>query len=171
MIKKSLVGYDHGKKLTGTKDHILVDTLGLIYQISVHPASLVDRDGLSLVLEEMKLPKNKTTRKQQRCFTRLVKILADGGYQGDKLLDHIWAEYKLLLEVVKKSDFKKFVVIPMRWIVERTFSWLNKFRRLSKDYEHTIESRKAFVLVASIRLSLVKITGNVRHHWKTDAVG
>ncbi len=113
----------------------------MILDLVVHPADVQDRDGAKLVLE--KLPDR---------FPLLKKIWADGAYAG-KLVD--WAQEfgEWVLEIVKRSDDAKgFEVLPHRWIVERTFAWLGRFRRLSKDYEVLIETSEAMVYIAMIRL-------------------
>lgn len=107
----------------------------------VHPADIQDRDGAKLVLEKL------VDR-----FPRLERIWADGAY-GGKLVD--WAKDfgQWILEIVKRSDDAVgFEVLPHRWIVERTFAWLGRFRRLSKDYEVLTETSKAMIHVAMIRL-------------------
>ena len=111
----------------------------------VHPADIQDRDGAKLVLEKL------------TDFPRLKKIWADGAYAG-KLVD--WAKEfgKWILEIVKRSDDAVgFEVLPHRWIVERTFAWLGRFRRLSKDYEALIETSEAMIRVAMIRLMIRRL--------------
>lgn len=113
----------------------------------VHPADIQDRDGAKLVLE--KLGRSR--------FPRLKKIWADGAY-GGKLVD--WAQEfgEWFLDIVKRSDDAKgFEVLPHRWIVERTFAWLGRFRRLSKDYEVLIETSEAMVRIAMIRLMIPRL--------------
>jgi putative transposase len=113
----------------------------LILAIVVHPANIQDRDGAKLVLENL-----------EKRFPRLKKIWADGAYSG-RLEE--WAEESggWDLEIVKRSaEAKGFELLPHRWIVERTFAWLGRFRRLSKDYEVLIESSEAMVRIAMIRL-------------------
>ena len=95
---------------------------------------------------------------------RLVKIMADGGYAG-KLIDWVAQNLKTVLEIVKRTELHTFKILPKRWIVERTFSWLNKYRRLSKDYEHTTASRLAFVTIAHIRLVLARVTNSQMYNW------
>lgn len=125
-------GYDAGKRVKGRKRHTLVDTLGLLLKAKVLTANIQDRDGAKLLLTEIK-----------EQMPRLQIIWADGGYRG-KLILWIAAQCLWMLEVVKRNDqLKKFVVLPKRWIVERTFSWLNRNRRLSKDYERKPESSEA----------------------------
>lgn len=144
--KRGPKGYDAGKKVKGRKRHILVDTLGLILDFTVHPADIQDRDGAKKVLEKL-----------GSRFPRLQKIWADAAY-GGKLVD--WAKEvgDWVLEIVKRSDTAKgFELLPHRWIVERTFAWLGRFRRLSKDYEALIESSEAMIRIAMIRLMVRRL--------------
>lgn len=139
--KRGPKGYDAGKKVQGRKRHIVVDTLGLILGCVVHPADIQDRDGAKLVLEKIRSH-----------FPRLKKIWADGGYAG-KLVDWAKEAGQWVLEIVKRSDTAVgFEVLPHRWIVERTFAWLGRFRRMSKDYEALIETSEAMIRIAMIRL-------------------
>lgn len=121
--------------------------MGLIISVIVHSAGIQDRDGGRYVLAKAKTKEHKK-----------LKIWVDGGYTG-KLIE--WARQVLGydLEVVKRSDINKhiFKVLPKRWIVERTLSWLSKYRRLSKDYEYDASSEVAFVHLAMIRVMLSKI--------------
>lgn len=139
-------GYDAGKKIKGVKRHILVDTMGLLLMVVVHIASIQDRDGAKLVLE--KVPKR---------FPRLKLIWADGGYRG-KLIKWVKDTCQGVLEIVKRNDgIKGFKVLPRRWVVERTFGWLNRYRRLAKNYERLPESSEAMVQIAMIRLMLRRV--------------
>ena len=134
-------GYDAGKKIKGIKRHILVDTLGLLLKVMVLTAGQQDRDGARVIL-----------LKVQGCFPRLRKIWADGGYAG-KLVDWVKAVCGWVLEIVKRSDTAKgFEVVPHRWIVERTFAWLDRSRRPSRDYEHHAETSEAMILISMIAL-------------------
>lgn len=128
----------------------MVDTLGLIIAIVVHAANLQDRDGAKLVLAKLT-----EKRKGRRLFPRLTLIWADGGYAG-KLID--WAKHlgRWTVEIVKRSE-AGFVVLPKRWIVERTFAWLGKYRRLSKDYETLTESSEAMIRLAMINLMVHRL--------------
>jgi putative transposase len=128
----------------------VVDTLGLIIAIVVHAASLQDRDGAKLVLARLN-----EKRKGRRLFPRLKLIWADGGYAG-KLID--WAKHlgRWTLEIVTRSE-PGFVVLPKRWIVERTFAWLGKYRRLSKDYETLTESSESMIRIAMINLMVHRL--------------
>src|SRR6516164_1908405 len=118
---------DAGKKVKGKKRHILVDTLGLLLHAIIHPADIQDRDGGILLLATL-----------FGMYPFLKTLFADGGYQGpdfQKALAKILPQ--LETEIVKRSDRTKgFVVLPRRWVVERTFAWLNRCRRLAKDWEN-----------------------------------
>lgn len=139
-------GYDAGKKVKGRKRHILVDTLGLLLIVVVHAASIQDRDGAKLVLE--KVPGH---------LTRLRRIWADGAYAGE-LVQWVKTTCDCELDLVKRSDkLKGFQVLPHRWVVERTFGWLNRYRRLAKDYERSVESSEAMIHIAMIRLMLARL--------------
>jgi putative transposase len=147
-------GYDAGKKVTGRKRHVVVDTLGLLLAVLVTAGSVQDRDGARLVLQALfdRIKKNKYSR-----WCRLKLIWADGGYRGE-LIE--WAQRRLgwMLEIVEKLGGQVgFQVLPKRWIVERTFAWLNRQRRLSKDYERLPATSEAFIYVAMIRLMLKRL--------------
>jgi len=135
-------GYDAGKKIKGRKRHIVTDTLGLLVGLVVHGADIQDRDGAPEVLNAIR-----------HRLPWLTHIFADGGYAGPKLrraLDKIGA---WTIQIVRRSDTTKgFEVIPRRWVIERTFAWLNRCRRLAKDWEKSIASAEAWILIAHIRL-------------------
>jgi putative transposase len=138
-------GFDGGKLVKGRKRHIIVDTMGYLIVVIVHAASIVDCKGAKQVIAKL--------------FETLdtVKLIwADGGYKG-KLIDWVKKEFDCVLEVVKKKKKKGFHVLPRRWVVERTFAWLTRYRRLSKDYEKQPSSSEAMVYVASIRLMLRRL--------------
>jgi putative transposase len=123
----------------GRKRHLLVDTLGLIWGVAVHGANVQDRDGAKLVLAKVR-----------GNVSRLKLIWADGGYAG-QLIDWVKQACGCVLEIVKRSDDTcGFVVLPKRWIVERTFAWFGWYRRLSKDYEELAPSSEAIILVCMI---------------------
>jgi putative transposase len=139
-------GYDAGKKVNGRKRHLLVDTLGLVLMVVVHAANIQDRDGARLLLE-----------KARGRFPRLRLIWADGGYTG-KLVDWVKTLCLWVLEIVKRSDdVKGFQVLLHRWVVERTFGWLGRYRRLSKDYEGLPESSEAMIYIAMIHLMVRRL--------------
>ena len=141
-------GYDAGKKIKGKKRHVLVDTVGLLLQVVVHPANVQDRDGGILVLSSL-----------FGRFPFLAKLFADGGYQGPQFRDAVAAILpQLRVEIVKRSDQASgFQVLPRRWVVERTLAWLGRCRRLAKDFENLTANATAFVRLASIRLMLRKL--------------
>ncbi len=115
--------------------------MGLIIGLVVHAADQQDRDGAKQVLSRLK-----------DCFPRLRLIWADGGYRG-KLVSWVERTYQWTLEIVKRNDdVEGFAVLPHRWVVERTFAWLGRYRRLSKDYEELTESSEAMITIAMINL-------------------
>jgi putative transposase len=126
-------------RLCGRKRHIIVDTLGLILVVVVGPANRHDSYMARQVL----------TRIAGQLYGRLWLILADSAY-GVDLAKWAVKTFNLVLKVVKVSDLDKFKVVPMRWKVERTFSWLNWSRRLSKDYECEPDSHESFVYLSNI---------------------
>jgi len=135
-------GFDAGKKVKGRKRHIVVDTLGLLVGLVVHAADVQDRDGAPDFL--------KTILKR---WPWLRHVFADGGYAGPKLKGAMQKVGKFTLEIIKRTDaIKGFEVLPRRWVVERTFAWLGRCRRLAKDFERTIASAEAWVYIAHIRL-------------------
>lgn len=138
-------GFDAGKKTKGVKRHIVTDTNGLVLAINVHSASLQDRDGAKETLMQAKAS-----------YPTLERFFADGGYSG-KLQNWCLLNTKTLLSIVKRHT-EKFEILPIRWIVERTFGWMNNFRRLSKHYEHTCNSAKAQVEIAMIKLMVKRLT-------------
>ena len=141
-------GYDAGKKIKGKKRHILVDTQGLLIHAIVHAADIQHRDGGAFVMATM-----------FGLYPFLMKLYADGGYQGP-LFRRAVAKVmsRVNVEIVKRSDHAKgFVVLPKRWVVERTFAWLGRCRRLAKDWENLNRKALAFLHLASIRLMLRKL--------------
>lgn len=135
-------GYDAGKKVKGRKRHIVTDTCGFLIFILVHAADIQDRDGAVDVLAAVR------TR-----FPWLRHVFADGGYAGDKLRSALADMGTWTIEIIKRSDKAKgFEVLPRRWVVERTFAWLGRCRRLAKDWEKSIPSSTAWALIASIRM-------------------
>lgn len=136
-----LRGYDAGKKIKGRKRHLITDTIGLPLTLTLHPADIQDRDGLALVCRWIR-----------RRFPWLKCLFADGGYQGAIAACNA-AEAGLRLEIVKRPPHAQgFEVIPKRWVIERTFGWLGRNRRLAKDFERLIESSTAMAVVAIIQL-------------------
>lgn len=135
-------GYDAGKKIKGRKRHIVTDTLGLLLTCIVHGAGVQDRDGARTTLDEA-----------LERFPSLKHFFADGGYRGERLADFVRAQGERTIEIVKRPDEAKgFVVLAKRWVVERTFAWLGRCRRLAKDWETSIASSEAWTYIASIRM-------------------
>ena len=138
-------GYDAGKRTPGRKRHLIVDTLGLLLAVVVHSASVQDRDGVKLVGERIK-----------GRFPRLKLIWADGAYAAAVGWAKQFAAW--VLELVRKPDGQRgFVVLPRRWVVERTLAWLMNSRRLARDYERLTASSEAMVQVAMIHLMLRRL--------------
>ena len=132
-------GFDAAKKIKGRKRHIGVDTLGLPIECQITPANVQDRDALAPMLREVH-------RKSQRVTMSFV----DGGYNGEEAQRAAFEASHIAITIVKRSDLmaKAFVVLPKRWVAERTFGWINRARRLAKDFEATIESSLAWLLTA-----------------------
>lgn len=137
--------------MRGRKRHLLVDVLGLLLVAHITPASVQDRDGADEVL-----------RDAHHQYPTLQLVWADGAYRGD-VVDKAEHDTKIHVEVVKRNDdVTGFVVLPRRWVVERTNGWLGKFRLLSKEYERTLESSRADVLMAMTSIMLGRLGGRPR---------
>src|SRR6201984_3134678 len=135
-------GYDAAKKVKGRKRHIVTDTCGLLVGAEVHPADIQDRDGAVLVIEAV-----------HQLFPWLRHLFADSVYTGPNLHEALAKFGKWTIEIVKRAaDAAGFQLLPRRWVVERTLAWLNRNRRLAKDFEATIASAKAWVYIASVQL-------------------
>lgn len=140
-------GYDAGKKLKGRKRHIVTDTTGLLVGAEIHAADVQDRDGAVLVIEAI-----------HDLFPWLRHLFADGAYAGEKLRHALAKLGQWTIEIVKRSDHVAgFEVLPRRWVVERTLAWLNRNRRLAKDFEATLASAKAWLLIASVQLLMRRV--------------
>lgn len=135
-------GYDAGKKVTGRKRHIAVDTLGLLLAVVVHAAGCQDQDGAKWVMDQL-----------AERFGRLKVIFGDSAYGRSGLPEWVNQTFGWILQtVLRPVEASGFVVLPKRWIVERTFAWLARYRRHSKDYEKTTASAEAFIYIAMINL-------------------
>jgi transposase len=144
-------GYDAGKKIKGRKRHLLTDTLGLPVCAVVHPADIQDRDGAPLVLASARF-----------LYPWLRHVFADGAYAGGKLAAALDKIGRWTIEIVKRCDTAKgFVLLPRRWVVERTLAWLNRNRRLAKDFEASVESALAWLFLASVKLLMRRLAGIV----------
>ena len=139
-------GFDGGKKILGRKRHILVDTMGLLMMVVVHSAGIQDRDGGILVL-----------RRIQNIFSKLKIIWADGGYRGRfvRLGQNVFG--RKIVVIKRLSASAGFVLLPKRWVVERTFGWLANFRRHSRDYERKTESSEAMIYISMIQIMLKRL--------------
>ena len=134
-------------QIKGKKRHILVDTEGLLLHATIHAADIQDRDGGVLLMSTL-----------FGLYPFLLKLYADSGYQGPKFKQGLAAVCSQVnVEIVKRSDVGKFVVLPKRWIVERSIAWLNRCRRLAKDWECLNRNALAFLRWASIRLMVRKL--------------
>jgi len=143
-------GVDVHKQTPGRKRHLIVDVLGLVLLVMVHSASIQDGAGGLLILRKL-FERIKHSLHNRYC--RLKLIWADGGYTS--IVEKVHKQFGWVLEIVKRSDdVKGFKVLPHRWVVERTFGWLGRYRRLARDYEHTTSSSESMVYIASIRRML-----------------
>jgi transposase len=141
-----LKGYDGGKKVSGIKRHIAVDTNGLPHAVHVTAASVTDRAG---AIEMM--------RKSKETLGSVTNVLVDGGYTGDPFRDAAKEILGASVEVAKRNELHTFAVIPKRWVVERSLSWLEKCRRLWKNCERLVSSSVGMVQLAFIRILLKRI--------------
>ena len=141
-------GFDGGKKISGVKRHIAVDIMGNVLMVIVTAASMGEREGLKLLLEQMCIQ-----------FYKLVKIMVDGGYSGAEVALWVKKYFDWTLEVVNKLIGQVgFKVLPKRWVVERTFGWLSRYRALSKDYEYHYQNSESMVYLVMIHLNLRRLS-------------
>ena len=141
-------GYDAAKKVKGRKRQIITDTLGLLVGAEIHPADVQDRDGAALVVGAI-----------HDLFPWLRHLFVDSAYSGGGL-DRALAKFgHWTIEVIRRSaDVAGFAVLPRRWVVERTVAWLNRNRRLAKDFEASLASTKAWLYLGSIQLLIRRLT-------------
>jgi transposase len=152
-------GYDAGKKVNGRKRHLVVDTIGLLLLVMVTTASVQDRDGARPVLAAM-----------STAYPAVTLVWADGGYAG-KLVEWAKTAARIVLEIVKKSEGQRgFEVLPRRWVVERTLSWITGCRRLDRDYERLPATSEAMVKWAMIGVMTRRLApAPGRRPWSTPA--
>ncbi len=139
-------GYDAGKKVSGIKRHIAVDTQGLPHGIHVTTANVTDRAGALVMFDE-----NRSGRNQVR------KVLVDGGYTGKPFATAVQSLLGAAVEVVQRNELHTFVVLPKRWVVERSFAWLEKCRRLWKNCERKLNTSRQMVVLAFMVLILKRL--------------
>lgn len=138
-------GYDGGKKISGIKRHIAVDTQGLPHAMVVTTANLTDRDGAVLMFTH-----------EKENLTEIKNVLVDGGYTGEKFAKEVQEILGATVEVAKRSELHTFAVIPKRWVVERSFGWLEKCRRLWKNCERSMAVSLQMIVLAFLRLLLCR---------------
>ena len=140
-------GIDGNKKVKGRKQHVVTDSLGLVIGAAVHPANVHDSKGAMLVLDGLR-----------GASRRLTRIIADGGYRGN-LADSVMERLGARLEVTKQPKLpgRDFVPAGRRWVVERTFAWMENFRRLTIDYEFRSDSTVAMIYLANCYIALNKV--------------
>ena len=141
----ALKGYDAGKKVSGIKRHIEVDTQGLPHAVAVTTAEVTDRKVALQALSRCKAN-----------LSRVQSVLADGGYVGEPLVQAIKETLgeEVTVQIAKRSELHKFAVIPKRWVVERSFAWLDKNRRLWKNCERKLDTCLQFIHLAFLALLL-----------------
>jgi putative transposase len=140
-------GYDAGKKINGRKRHIAVDTVGNLLEVVVHAAGIQDYHGAKSLLCKL-----------TEVVSSLKKLWADGIYKNGGLVDWVRETFDIVLEIVERPpDQVGFQVLPRRWVVERTFAWLGRYRRLSKDYERCTMSSEGVVYIASIHTMMKRV--------------
>jgi transposase len=162
-----LHGYDGGKKISGRKRHLLVDTIGLLLKAKIHAADILDNKGGKLLLENL-----------NEKFPQIRHCWADMGYRGDF---PNWCKENLgwTIEIVKRPSRwgrypegvepplkPRFTVLKRRWVVERTIAWIGRYRRMSKDYEFLTETSESFIYAAMSRLMLKRLTKGVEKQAK-----
>lgn len=152
-VKTTLVkgkrGFDAGKKINGRKRHIVVDTMGLLLTVLVTTGNVQDKPGGKRLLTHLQ---------QRLALPRLKLLWADGGYRGQPFIDWVKDNFGWAWQVVKRTDdVKGFRVLPRRWVVERTFGWLNNYRRLSKDYEELPATSESLIYLAMSHIMLRRL--------------
>ncbi len=142
-------GFDGGKNVNGRKRHVITDTAGNLLAVVVNAANTQDRAGAKAVIAKL----------SAQTLASIKQIWADGSYSGEPFAQWIRETLQATLEIASRPpNAKGFVVVPVRWVVERTLAWLNRYRCLSKDYEHCTQSSEAVIYVASISTMLSRLT-------------
>lgn len=143
----------------GRKRHLLTDTIGMLLAVIVHPASVQDRDGAEPLL-----------RQARRLFPFVERLSGDAGYQGPKMAAAVARTGTWTMEIVRRCDRHKFVVLPKRWIVERTIGWISRNRRLARDFERHCRIAAAFVRMAMIRIMLRRLAAKLSAQSRTSGM-
>ena len=136
-------GYDAGKKISGIKRHIIIDTQGLPHAIIITTANVTDRDG-AIQMISLNLSN----------FSIVEKFLVDGGYTGENFANAVQELTGAVVEVVKRNELHKFVVLPIRWVVERSFGWIDNARRLWKNCERLLHNSLQMAILAFVAILL-----------------
>ena len=138
-------GYDGGKKVSGIKRHIAVDTLGLPHAVAITTADVGDRAGAI-----------KAMKRNKKTLGTIQSVLCDGGYTGEAFAKEVKTTLSenVTVQIAKRSELHTFAVLPKRWVVERSFAWIEKNRRLSKNHERFLETSLQFIFLTFIALLL-----------------
>lgn len=144
-----MYGFDGGKKVKGRKRQTLVDSLGLLLKVVVSEANAGERLLAAYTLMEL-------LEERPELLEKVEVIWVDSGYDGDKFALSVWLMIQAHVEVIRRTN-QEFQVLPKRWVVERTFGWLNQYRRLSKDYEHLPEMSEAAIYAVMTRIMLRRL--------------
>ncbi|PZD72600.1 hypothetical protein C1752_03436 [Acaryochloris thomasi RCC1774] len=144
-----MYGFDGGKKVKGRKRHVLVDSLDLLLKVVVTAANTSERLASAYALMEL-------WDEYRKCLNYVKVLWVDGGYSGDKLALAVWLMIQAKVEVIQRMG-PEFELLPKRWVVERTFEWLNWYRRLSKDYERLPDMSEAAIYAVMTRIMLKRL--------------
>lgn len=158
---KELTGFDGGKKIKGIKKSITVDTTGFppnAYFIQINTANTSERKMCKTGFEEVK-------KDDKKLLKNIQKNICDGGYDGKEFMEMMKNEFDLEIEITQRTDIKNGIVSKIRWISERSFAWLDKCRRLSKNYERLFRSTKSLIVLGFIRLLCRRLTGGCSLKW------
>ncbi|NJN37932.1 MAG: IS5 family transposase [Acaryochloridaceae cyanobacterium CSU_3_4] len=147
--KGDVYGFDGGKQVKGRRRHVIVDSLGLLLKVVVTAANTSERLASAYALMEV-------WEDYQACLERVKVMWVDGGYSGHKFALAVWLMIQARVEVISRAD-PGFEILPKRWVVERTFGWLNWYRRLSKDYERLTDMSEAAIYAVMTRLMLKRL--------------
>jgi len=142
-------GFDGCKKVKGRKRQTLVDSLGLLLKVVVSEANAPERVLAAYALMEL-------LEERPELLEKVQVMWVDSGYDGDKFALSVWLMIQAHVEVIRRTE-QEFRILPKRWVVERTFGWLNQYHRLSKDYEHLPEMSEAAIYAVMTRIMLRRL--------------